>query len=335
MPSHRDTAERWRLRDLGPGDQVDGWRAVVADTHLPWGVDAAPVDLGRPFDAVVRRRRYAGVDVLDCRCDPCAGGRGRAELSGTDDAHVGVLAVVSGHEVLEQDGRQVDLHAGDVALWDSTRPAAFAVLTPLRKRTLLLPRAAVAAVPAGRGWTARRLPGDALPVRLLRAHLHALDRQPATTPEDATLVARITADLVAGCAGVLGTGREPTPRGPVTAARRAALRRAVEEHIARRLARVDRAGPLQPGELAPEAVAAAHAISLRALHQLFEDGPETLAGLVRRLRLERARHELRRGTATVTATAARWGFADASHFARAYRGQFGESPRETTAAVPE
>jgi AraC-like DNA-binding protein len=116
---------------------------------------------------------------------------------------------------------------------------------------------------------------------------------------------------------------------PATAERRAGLRQAVELFIDRRLDLVERGVPLYTGELTPASMAAAHAISPRGLHQLFEDRAEPVTRRVRRLRLERARGQLLRGHGSVTAVAARWGFPDPSHFARAYREEFGEAPRDT------
>jgi AraC family transcriptional regulator, positive regulator of tynA and feaB len=81
-------------------------------------------------------------------------------------------------------------------------------------------------------------------------------------------------------------------------------------------------------DLRPPAIAAAHAISVRALYQLFERRGETVSGYVRRRRLARARAELARlGPATtVAATAHRWGFADQAGFSRAFRRQYGCPP---------
>ncbi len=90
--------------------------------------------------------------------------------------------------------------------------------------------------------------------------------------------------------------------------------------------------PLQPGELNPATLAATHAMSVRALHQLCEGHGEGLAARVRRLRLEGARRQLQEGgPSTVAAIALRWGFADAAHFTRAYKERFGERPRDTVA----
>jgi AraC-like DNA-binding protein len=81
-------------------------------------------------------------------------------------------------------------------------------------------------------------------------------------------------------------------------------------------------------DLRPQSVAAAHAVSLRALYGLFERRGETVSGYIRRRRLARARAELaRRGQATTVAEVAhRWGFADQAAFGRAFRRQYGCAP---------
>ncbi len=346
MGSIQDTAlsggaagEMWRLHELAPTDRAEGWRDVVARTHLPWQVDEPAVDLGRPFEAMVRRRRFADVDLLDCRCDPCSGSRGRVELRDTEVERIGVLAVLAGREVLEQDGRRVELRAGDVALWDSSRPARFAVVEPLRKRTILLPRArVVGSGPDRGGWTATALPRGTLTADLLRAQLGVLARRsPAEGRHAEEVAAGVVADVVSGCVSAFAAAATAdddvaatTVPGPATAARRLALRQAVDAHIERRLSLVERGRPLRPDELTPGALAAGHAISTRALHQLFEDAGDGVAAHVRRLRLEGARRQLGRdGHRTIAGIAAVWGFRDAPHFSRAYRQQFGERPRDT------
>ncbi|WP_406187783.1 helix-turn-helix transcriptional regulator [Streptomyces sp. NBC_01006] len=68
-------------------------------------------------------------------------------------------------------------------------------------------------------------------------------------------------------------------------------------------------------------------VSVRTLHRAF-DG-ETVMAYVRRRRLEGARSDLDRSGSpyTVAEVAARWQFADPSHFRRAYRNAYGQSPR--------
>ncbi|WP_330438094.1 helix-turn-helix domain-containing protein [Streptomyces griseoaurantiacus] len=80
-------------------------------------------------------------------------------------------------------------------------------------------------------------------------------------------------------------------------------------------------------DLSPPAVAAAHHISVRRLHKLFEDQPLTVAALIRRRRLERCRAELTGSGRTVTAVATRWGFADPTHFSKLFKATYGYNAR--------
>jgi AraC-like DNA-binding protein len=85
-----------------------------------------------------------------------------------------------------------------------------------------------------------------------------------------------------------------------------------------------------PG-LSPAVVAAAHHISLRYLHKLFEPEPHGVAGLIRQRRLERCRDELldpAQADRPVAGIAARWGFSSAAHFSRVFRDAYGMPPGE-------
>ncbi|WP_323373020.1 helix-turn-helix domain-containing protein [Streptomyces alkaliterrae] len=82
-------------------------------------------------------------------------------------------------------------------------------------------------------------------------------------------------------------------------------------------------------ELGPALVASAHHISVRYLHRLFEDEPETVADSIRRQRLAGARRDLSDpalAAVSVQDIAARWGFRHHAAFTRAFRGAFGTSP---------
>jgi AraC-like DNA-binding protein len=84
-------------------------------------------------------------------------------------------------------------------------------------------------------------------------------------------------------------------------------------------------------ELTPAAVAAAHHISLRYLHKLFEPEPHGVAGWIRQRRLERCRDDLLdpvQADRPVAGIAARWGFSSAAHFSRVFREAYGLPPAE-------
>ncbi|RSS54738.1 AraC family transcriptional regulator, partial [Streptomyces sp. WAC06614] len=88
-------------------------------------------------------------------------------------------------------------------------------------------------------------------------------------------------------------------------------------------------GRLADPALTPAAVAAAHQISLRSLHRLFQPYGEPVGAFIRRQRLEHARRDLAdpaQAASTVHAIAARWGCVRPADFTRAFRGAYGMPP---------
>ena len=71
-------------------------------------------------------------------------------------------------------------------------------------------------------------------------------------------------------------------------------------------------------------------LSARSLQYAFQEryGVSPMRYL-RRVRLDRAREDLRRGNGSVAEIASYWGFSNLGRFARAYQQQFGEFPSVT------
>lgn len=83
--------------------------------------------------------------------------------------------------------------------------------------------------------------------------------------------------------------------------------------------------------LTPQAIAAAHHISVRTLHRLFHDREVSVAESIRARRLDRCRRDLAdplRQQRPIHAVAARWGFVDQAHFSRVFRAAYGLAPQE-------
>ncbi|MGW2175316.1 helix-turn-helix domain-containing protein [Streptomyces sp. NPDC001705] len=100
-----------------------------------------------------------------------------------------------------------------------------------------------------------------------------------------------------------------------------ALLRAAMDHIEIRL--------LADPDLNPRGIAAALNVSVRTLYRAFGQGvTSSVMGYVRERRLERARAELSSTRLTVSEIAARWHFADSSHFVKAYKKRYAETPTE-------
>jgi AraC-like DNA-binding protein len=83
-------------------------------------------------------------------------------------------------------------------------------------------------------------------------------------------------------------------------------------------------------DLSAGRIAAEHHVSVRQLYRILASEGISLGDWIRERRLEECRKELAsKGFGDpISAVARRWGFTDASSFARMFRARFGTSPRE-------
>lgn len=121
----------------------------------------------------------------------------------------------------------------------------------------------------------------------------------------------------------------------VTLARRLGRRRLIPSESGRRTLLVQVRAfieeHLTDPALSPRMIADAQYISVRYLHKLFETEPATVVDHIRRLRLDRCRHDLldpALRSLPVSAIGARWGFPNPSHFSRLFSSAFGLPPVE-------
>lgn len=310
--------ERWRLRGVPSTRGLGSWGEILAATHLPFDVRAT-YRTPSAFHGQVTRRRFGELALVDCAASPFLGHWGKPLMGQGSEQIVGFQHVRRGVEQVRERSRRVSLTAGDLILWDGMQPVDVEVIEPFVKRTLIFPRERVLAVcprladvkavpPLRRNGAARLLVRF---VDALAQELPALDPPAEAAAADAALEL-----LRAAVEPSLPTGRE---------ARRTALLASVRRYV--------RAN-LQDPELGPETIARAHALSVRALHALFEESSESVAGLVRRERLARCLEDLELPTGgTVTEVAFRWGFRDAAHFSRAFKREFEITPSEARRAA--
>lgn len=300
----------------GRDERTGEWEQMLSATHLPWTVQ---LDGEAPsFDAWVRRWWIDDLALVDCECGPCSGTRQRRQLSDTGGEFVVVLINRAGREVVSQGDAEAVLRPGDAVVWDSTKPARFAVLAPLSKRSLLIPRAALEEV-NGRAWPSGGvlLDGTAPATRLLASYLDTLAAALPALGSSAVAAARnATLELLVGA--LRADGEVPSTSG-VQPALRAAMDRYIERH-------------LLDGTVTPNDIAAAHGVSVRTVNRVFNATGQTVGEVIRVRRLARAREELTDSDTPVSAIAHRWGFSDPSHFTRSFRAHYGASPREYRSA---
>jgi AraC family transcriptional activator of tynA and feaB len=310
--------ERWRVRSGTPARRLSAWADILAATHLAFDVHPTfrtPAE----FRGAVTRRTIGDLMLVDCAASPFLGHRSGAVMGSQseDTRHENVLGfqfVHKGVELVREGDRELALTPGDVVLWDGLQPTDVEIVEPFYKRTLLFPRDRVLAV------CPRLAELSALPslegsgsARLLVRYMNALALE-LSRLEPAAGVAAANAALELLRAAVEPS--LPTSRSAERTAMRAEIRRYVRTH-------------LQEPALGPASIARAYAMSVRALHALFEDADSSVAALVRSERLARCMEDLQRANGgSVTDIAFRWGFCDAAHFSRVFKRAFSATPSE-------
>ncbi|MFB7294123.1 helix-turn-helix domain-containing protein [Actinacidiphila glaucinigra] len=85
---------------------------------------------------------------------------------------------------------------------------------------------------------------------------------------------------------------------------------------------------IESSELTPQVVAQSVGVSLRTLHRYFAVSDDSVMAFTRRRRLQRAHEELTNPGSRVgiSEIAARWHFADTSHFIRQFKSLYGDTP---------
>lgn len=309
--------ERWSAHGHDLSSQLNSWGDILAETHIRFEV-AATHRTPPKFSGGVVRRLIDDVMLVDCVSAPFSGHRDAAMIdtsSGGPEGNVlGFQFVHKGVETVEERDREITLTPGKIAIWDGLEPVRIEIIKPFHKRTLLFPRNRVLAV-CPRLADLHTLPplDHSGPARLLVRYMNALAVElPSLGPAATVSAANVALEL-------LRTAVEPElPTG--RAAERAALRTEIRRYVRTHL---------QDSDLGPTTIARAFAMSVRALHALFEDGDESVAVMVRNERLRRCLEDLqRRNGGSVTDIAFRWGFCDAAHFSRVFKRKFGVTPSE-------
>jgi AraC-like DNA-binding protein len=229
-----------------------------------------------------------------------------------------------GSWVVTQDGRQARLGTGEFAFYDTRRP--YEVRCGVggddvgRGLTFMFPRSLLPLPPSQlKQLTAVRIPASAGIGSLTSQFLAQLARtiddcSPAEAARLSTAALEVLASRLVHELDAIGWVTPETHR-------RALLAR-IHAFVQQRLG---------DPELSPGTIAAAHHISVRYLHKLFQEQGTTVAGWIRQRRLDACRRDLADpalASRPVAAIAARWGFSSASYFGQVFRTAHGISPQE-------
>ncbi|MGW1716685.1 AraC family transcriptional regulator [Streptomyces sp. NPDC002156] len=313
----------FRTDDVPAGDRFDYWQELVGRTRS----SALVSDHAAEFWAEQRLLELGPVVVSQMSFKPTRYRRTPKLVRQSDPELYHLTLLIDGGLALDHAGRESTYTSRDLHLADSSQPydvrsaddrqggVVTGMAVDFPKALLPLPPHRV------RELLGRNLPGREGVGALLADFVVGLDRQADTLQQsDAPRLGTVVLDLLsAWFAQLLEAEGELSPetRGRATVKR-------VMGFIRQNL---------HDPELTPPVIAAAHNISLSYLHRIFQQqaGGETVAAWIRRRRLENAHRDLAaeslRGT-PIHVIAARWGYQRPSDFTRAFRAEYGMSPRE-------
>jgi AraC-like DNA-binding protein len=215
-----------------------------------------------------------------------------------------------------QDGREISLRAGDMAIYDTDRPYSLLFDDTMRMSVVMFPKVMLD-IPADTisRLTATRLDGAGGVGAMIGPYVASLARGAGEL--DGHLARRMFRTAV----DMVGTLLEANlgPEAAAADAHGTLLRRIldyIDEH-------------LSDSELSPSQIAAAHFVSVRHLHAVFNEQGTTVSTVIRTRRLERCYDALvdpQQAHRSITAIALTNGFVDSAHFSRTFRAHFGVPP---------
>ncbi|MEU3568914.1 helix-turn-helix domain-containing protein [Kitasatospora sp. NPDC036755] len=302
---------------LSPSDRAQSWSEAVAHAFVPMAVDFLEE---LPSPGSIEGHRLGPVRISRVQAGPQMVTRGRRLIAdGDGDSPSLILSLQErGTALKEQDGREALLRPGDFSFTDTSRVYRKKIEEDFAFTSFVFPRAELDVSDRDlRALTATSFSGGGGSAALVATYLSRMAHEAPGLDEAVGRRAAATAlDLLA--LFIDDHGGHARPQGSRTAA---SLER-VKDHILRNLR--------DPG-LSPSTIAEATFMSVRFLHKLFQQEGVTVGGWIRTQRLERCSRDLLRpmaGELGVAGIARRWGFANSSHFTRAFRAAYGMTPKD-------
>ncbi|MGI5153099.1 helix-turn-helix domain-containing protein [Plantactinospora sp. CA-294935] len=323
-------------RDHPPGQRLDYFQELIARSVAPMKILSTH---SADFDASIRIVDLGAVQLATYRFPSLEVHRTAKMIRQSDPEVYKLNLIVRGRCATEQDRRTRVFGKTDFSIYDISTPhrivyygdggtdrdGSTAISVQVPRALLPIPANKVkqlrATVMSGQAGI-----GALLYHHLLQLPRHAGDCRPTDLPRLGTATLDLVSAMLAHHLDI-DTTLPPETRQETTYAQIHAF---IDRH-------------LPDPALTPTAIAAAHHISLRTLHRLFQANGLSVAEWVRHRRMDRCRRDLTDpalATHSIGAIAARWGFPDNAHFSRAFTAAHGLSPqayrrlRPTSPTVP-
>ncbi len=306
------STEKYRGRD-----KIDYWQAALGDVCGDFSIHRSEKS---SFQGSISSQNVGGIDIAHISSNADSITRSRTQVANANDSYCFLIAQITGRSMMRQNGHEVFLEQNDVTLIDSGRPSDFIFDDAFTQISVHLPRKSVENKLRGRSIPcAMQIPGKGgLGAMVTNFVTHLYEQATHFSATQATGLCEAVLDLTSAALV------EDTPLAQDPAVSQAMLSQIahVQNFILARL---------PDPTLTPSSVAASYGISTRHLHRIFNRLGTSVGEWIRLRRLEKCRDDLsdqRFAGHGIIQIAFHWGFNDASHFSRAFKAQFGLSPRE-------
>ncbi|MGW3178498.1 helix-turn-helix domain-containing protein [Kitasatospora sp. NPDC001119] len=309
MPASLSTAR------LSASDRAESWHEAVSHAFVPMAVDLLEEV---PSPGAIVGHQLGPIRILRVQAGPQVVTRTRRMLA--DDGPPSLILSLQerGRALKEQDGRESVIRPGEFSFTDTSRVFRKKIEEGFVFTSFHFPRAELDVSERDlRALTATSFSGAEGSAALVATYLSRMAREARVLDEAVGRRAATTAlDLLALLVDDRSVrSRRQAPRSTASLER-------VKDHILRNL---------HDPDLRPSTIAEATFMSVRFLHKLFHLEGTTVSSWIRAQRLERCSRDLLRPVAAelgIAGIARRWGFANSSHFSRAFRAAYGMPPRD-------
>ncbi|MFK0156634.1 helix-turn-helix domain-containing protein [Streptomyces sp. NPDC090493] len=313
----------WDITERPAREQFGFWREVICEAFVPLAPTRTNHEPG--FAARVEAHALGDINRARIRSQPQLTAHGPREVRRSQGEFFFVNLQLAGRCAVRHGREESVVAPGEFTVLDTTEPYYLSFDTEWRMLSFRLPhrqldtRLSTAHRAAGLG---RAIDGTSGVGGVVTAMMTSLWQVDGSTPTRALVDLEQSYLSVVAAALAVGTTLDDED---LYAGTRTAILRFV-------------AANLGDPALSVGMVCRRFAISPRLLHRLFQEEGRSFASTVRSMRLGHCARVLAdpRETATITETAARYGYTDPAAFSRAFRREYGVSPREVRAygAVP-
>lgn len=292
------------------------WRSAASAAFGQLDISVPAAATPRDFEATLRTVAVGQISLFDMHTPAHTVVRTPAHITASEVPYCKLSLQLAGTSTMTQDGRTCTLNPGDLALYVTQRP--YTLSYPAEQHSLVVhfPQSLANLSPKQiEQITAHPISRDqgmgtvAVPLfEQIATHLDVLDN-----PHAHALISSALSMLVTTFSAELN----PAPADSSTLLFNQA-RAYIEEHLA-------------DADLGPQTIAAALFVSVRHLHARFAAQDLSVGSYIRTRRLQAIRAALADASLAhepINVIAARYGMFEPSHFSRAFKAEFGMSPKQ-------